>query len=97
VAGPNERTGPNGSGKTTTLRMIVNIFYPDGGEIRVFVRAWLDRFDLAGWASYKVEALIKGMSQKVQFIAAVIPEPRLVRRARLVKAGVDAARFGYAA
>src|SRR5215467_7920911 len=30
--------GPNGSGKTTTLRMIVNIFYPDRGTIRVFGR-----------------------------------------------------------
>jgi ABC-type uncharacterized transport system ATPase subunit len=28
--------GPNGSGKTTTLRMIMNIFYPDNGTIRVF-------------------------------------------------------------
>ncbi|MFC1628417.1 ABC transporter ATP-binding protein [Gemmatimonadota bacterium] len=28
--------GPNGSGKTTTLRMIMNIFYPDQGQIRVF-------------------------------------------------------------
>jgi len=28
--------GPNGSGKTTTLRMIMNIFYPDSGEIRLF-------------------------------------------------------------
>jgi ABC-2 type transport system ATP-binding protein len=28
--------GPNGSGKTTTLRMIMNIIYPDAGEIRVF-------------------------------------------------------------
>ena len=28
--------GPNGSGKTTTLRMIMNIFYPDSGEIRIF-------------------------------------------------------------
>ena len=28
--------GPNGSGKTTTLRMIMNIFYPDTGSIRVF-------------------------------------------------------------
>ncbi|UCG53804.1 MAG: ATP-binding cassette domain-containing protein [Candidatus Latescibacterota bacterium] len=27
--------GPNGSGKTTTLRMIMNIFYPDRGVIRV--------------------------------------------------------------
>ncbi len=25
--------GPNGSGKTTTLRMIMNIFYPDRGDI----------------------------------------------------------------
>ncbi len=28
--------GPNGSGKTTTLRMIMNILYPDRGEVRVF-------------------------------------------------------------
>jgi ABC-2 type transport system ATP-binding protein len=28
--------GPNGSGKTTTLRMIMNIFYPDSGIIRTF-------------------------------------------------------------
>ena len=28
--------GPNGSGKTTTLRMIMNIFYPDCGSIEVF-------------------------------------------------------------
>ncbi len=28
--------GPNGSGKTTTLRMIMSIFYPDAGSIRVF-------------------------------------------------------------
>jgi len=116
--------GPNGSGKTTTMRMIVNIFYPDRGEIRIFgdgrpetssdligylpeerglyqkmtVRAvlefygelrsgrstkaevtqWLERLDLARRASDKVETLSKGMSQKVQFIAAVIPEPKLL-------------------
>src|SRR5690242_12999961 len=28
--------GPNGSGKTTTMRMILNIIYPDQGTIRVF-------------------------------------------------------------
>ncbi len=28
--------GPNGSGKTTTIRMIMNIFYPDSGSIEVF-------------------------------------------------------------
>jgi ABC-2 type transport system ATP-binding protein len=28
--------GPNGSGKTTTIRMIMNILYPDSGTIRIF-------------------------------------------------------------
>lgn len=28
--------GPNGSGKTTTLRMIMNILYPDNGLIQIF-------------------------------------------------------------
>jgi ABC-2 type transport system ATP-binding protein len=28
--------GPNGSGKTTTMRMIANILHPDSGTIRVF-------------------------------------------------------------
>ena len=28
--------GPNGSGKTTTIRMIMNIFYPDSGDIHIF-------------------------------------------------------------
>jgi ABC-2 type transport system ATP-binding protein len=39
--------GPNGSGKTTTLRMIMNIFYPDRGTIQVLggdaARAQSDR------------------------------------------------------
>jgi ABC-2 type transport system ATP-binding protein len=116
--------GPNGSGKTTTMRMIVNIFYPDRGSIRVFgqelragrsgqigylpeerglyrrmevrpllefhgelrggrnvtaeVNQWLQRLDLAHCATQRVETLSKGMSQKVQFIAAVVPEPRLL-------------------
>jgi len=39
--------GPNGSGKTTTLRMIMNIFYPDSGEIHIFkdnvISRWSDR------------------------------------------------------
>jgi len=116
--------GPNGSGKTTTMRMIVNIFYPDRGSIRVFgeplqgtrseqigylpeerglyrkmkvrellefygelrcgravsteVDGWLKKFDLARCADQKLETLSKGMSQKVQFIAAVAPAPKLL-------------------
>ncbi len=116
--------GPNGSGKTTTMRMIVNIIYPDQGTVRVFgealtggrsahigylpeerglyrrmevrsllefhgelrggrkvtaeVNAWLERLDLAHCATRRVDTLSKGMSQKVQFIAAVVPEPKLL-------------------
>lgn len=116
--------GPNGSGKTTTLRMIMNIFYPDRGTIRVFgqpmsgvvsdrigylpeerglyrkmkvrdvlrfygelksgrrvdgeVDRWLEKLDLSAWANRRVDALSKGMSQKVQFIAAVCARPELL-------------------
>ncbi|MFC1526074.1 ABC transporter ATP-binding protein [Candidatus Latescibacterota bacterium] len=116
--------GPNGSGKTTTLRMLMRIFYPDRGDIRVLgkpvsqapldrigylpeerglyrkmklwealtflgelrggskvddqVDAWLKRLDLADRGADKVEQLSKGMSQKAQFIAAVVPRPDLL-------------------
>ena len=39
---------------------------------------WLERFDLTEWRDKKVEALSKGMQHKVQFIATVIHEPRLL-------------------
>lgn len=116
--------GPNGSGKTTTIRMVLHIIEPDRGEIRVLgetlhsactdrigyvpeerglyrkmkvrevleyfgglkksgslrkeVNAWLERLDLGDWADKKVESLSKGMSQKVQFIAAVVSRPPLL-------------------
>lgn len=118
--------GPNGSGKTTTLRMIMNILLPDSGTVEVLgdrstaaardrvgylpeerglykqmpVRrlltyygelkggrrqdvqqeadAWLARLGLTGVADRKVQALSKGMSQKVQFIATVVARPSLV-------------------
>src|SRR5215471_13581736 len=42
--------GPNGSGKTTTMRMIVNIFYPDSGAICVFGEAMTpERTGLIGY------------------------------------------------
>jgi ABC-2 type transport system ATP-binding protein len=116
--------GPNGSGKTTTIRMIMNILYPDTGDIRIFGKEhtgscldligylpeerglyrkmkvkelisfygelkhvkkpsgeadhWLEKFDLEKWAGKKVEALSKGMSQKVQFIITVINRPEII-------------------
>ena len=118
--------GPNGSGKTTTLRMIMNILLPDRGAIHVLGRSgsaaarddvgylpeerglyrkmsvgrllqyygalkgagaadieremtfWLERLDLAKWRHHKIEALSKGMSQKVQLIATVIARPKVV-------------------
>jgi ABC-2 type transport system ATP-binding protein len=36
--------GPNGSGKTTTIRMIMRILHPDSGRIRVLGE---DSFDSA--------------------------------------------------
>jgi len=118
--------GPNGSGKTTTLRMIMHILLPDQGTIEVLGSAdtgaardrvsylpeerglykkmpvrrllryygqlkgrtiaeldpaideWMARLGMQGWDGKKVEALSKGMSQKVQFVAAVISKPSLL-------------------
>lgn len=39
---------------------------------------WLQRFELMEWADKKLEALSKGMQQKVQFIATVIHRPQLL-------------------
>ncbi|MCG3129800.1 MAG: Vitamin B12 import ATP-binding protein BtuD [Phycisphaerae bacterium] len=119
--------GPNGSGKTTTLRMIMRIYYPDlgSGAIRILgrdhsaaandrigylpeerglyrkmkvrdllkfflelhghrrnlsepIQSWLARLRLSDWADKKVETLSKGMSQRIQFIAAVVHSPKLL-------------------
>src|SRR5207245_2284054 len=39
---------------------------------------WLERMELTAWANKKVQALSKGMAQKVQFIATVVTKPELV-------------------
>ena len=49
-----------------------------GRAVTPQVNAWLGRLGLAAFAESKVEALSKGMSQKVQFIATVVPEPKLL-------------------
>ena len=116
--------GPNGSGKTTTLRMIMRILFADSGHIRVLseenfdaandrigylpeerglykkmkvrdllvffanlkgcresrkqANQWLEKLSLAEWANKPVDALSKGMAQKVQFISAVVARPELL-------------------
>ncbi len=116
--------GPNGSGKTTTIRMILRIFHPDQGEVSVLgsahgncaddrvgylpeerglyrrmkvrdllkyyarlkghrdcdadISRWLMRLGAEGWDNRRIEALSKGMAQKVQFISAVVARPSLL-------------------
>jgi ABC-2 type transport system ATP-binding protein len=47
-------------------------------DSKASIDSWLERLGLADWAGKKVEALSKGMSQKVQFIATVVAKPELV-------------------
>jgi ABC-2 type transport system ATP-binding protein len=118
--------GPNGSGKTTTLRMIMHLLLPDEGQIEVLGSAqtvaardrvsylpeerglykkmavrrllryygrlkgrslaeldpaiddWLARLGMDGWGERKIDTLSKGMTQKVQFVAAVVSKPDLL-------------------
>ena len=118
--------GPNGSGKTTTLRMIMHILLPDRGEIEVLgsrdtaaardrvgylpeerglykkmtirrllryyarlkgasivdidgsIEYWMRRMELPGLLDRQIETLSKGMSQKVQFVAAIVANPSLL-------------------
>lgn len=49
-----------------------------GRSVSSEVNTWLERVGLSNWAEEKVETLSKGMSQKIQFIAAVIPQPKLL-------------------
>jgi ABC-2 type transport system ATP-binding protein len=118
--------GPNGSGKTTTLRMIMHILLPDRGDIEVLgsrdtaaardkvgylpedrglykkmtirrllryygrlkgasmaevdasIEYWISRMELPGLLDRPIETLSKGMSQKIQFMAAVVASPSLL-------------------
>jgi ABC-2 type transport system ATP-binding protein len=49
-----------------------------GRNVSKEVGYWLERLDLAHCAERRLETLSKGMSQRVQFIAAVVPEPVLL-------------------
>ena len=116
--------GPNGSGKTTSIRMILRIFKPDVGVVNVLgqsegntaddrlgylpeerglykrmkvkdllvyyarlkghydcqsdIKFWMERLEADSWANKRIDALSKGMAQKIQFISAVVARPQLV-------------------
>jgi ABC-2 type transport system ATP-binding protein len=118
--------GPNGSGKTTTLRMIMNILLPDTGTIEVFgdrstgvardrvgylpeerglykrmtafetivyfgrlkglwaaaarkrAMELLEELGLAHVKDRRIEALSKGMAQKIQLATAIAHAPSLI-------------------
>jgi ABC-2 type transport system ATP-binding protein len=50
----------------------------DRAAARREARAWLERLDLGAWEQRKVDALSKGMQQKVQFISTVLHRPELL-------------------
>lgn len=39
---------------------------------------WLKKFEITDWWNKKIEELSKGMQQKIQFIATVVHEPKLI-------------------
>lgn len=118
--------GPNGAGKTTLIRIINQIYMPDGGSVSIDgqplqrehvvkigylpeerglykkmkvgeqlmylarlkgmndseakrrLKKWIEKFEIKGWWDKKIEELSKGMQQKIQFIATVLHEPKLI-------------------
>lgn len=48
------------------------------GEATSRARRWCERFELSSWMDKKVEELSKGMQQKVQFIGAILHDPKLI-------------------
>lgn len=48
------------------------------GTLQKNIDTWLDRFELMDWKLKPISDLSKGMSQKVQFIAAVAHEPTIL-------------------
>jgi len=50
----------------------------DRDTARKRIDGWLDKLELRPWLNKKVEALSKGMQQKVQFIATIIHDPEIL-------------------
>ncbi len=60
------------------LRYLAELKGLDRAEAVSKIRYWLDRFGMMEWAGKKTQELSKGMQQKIQFIATILPEPNLI-------------------
>lgn len=49
-----------------------------GKDAKARIKNWMDRFEMTDWWDKKIDELSKGMQQKVQFIATVVHEPKLL-------------------
>jgi ABC-2 type transport system ATP-binding protein len=47
-------------------------------QARAAIDGWLAKFDIRDWWNKKIEDLSKGMQQKIQFIATVVHQPKLL-------------------
>ncbi len=47
-------------------------------EAKKRVFEWMEKFEIRDWWNKKIQELSKGMSQKVQFIATILHEPKLI-------------------
>lgn len=47
-------------------------------EARDRIKHWFEKFEIEDWWDKKVEELSKGMQQKIQFVATVIHDPKLL-------------------
>jgi ABC-2 type transport system ATP-binding protein len=60
------------------LVFLANLFHIPRKEGARRAREWLERFNIADYATRRAEELSKGNQQKIQFIAAVIHEPQVL-------------------
>ena len=60
------------------LRYLGSLKTDDKDGLQRNIDTWLEKFGLADWNNKPVETLSKGMSQKVQFIAAVAHDPEII-------------------